>query len=162
MPDPIEKLNNNTFKQNKIRFKKYLNDILPVYYLLILADGIVDESETVGFIQFLQELDLTEIESKEIQRRFKNFEQMKHRPSHESVLENLGLTISEEPYVFKEYLLVHLILFGFIEHVNIDEQKYLLKVIDTLGIEDHKAEEIIEVIRKYVHDNKNKKIKFFL
>ena len=160
MPDPIEELNRNTFKQNKITFKKYLDVILPVYYQLILSDGIVDESETSGFIQFLGELDFSESEIAEKQIEFKNFEMVKNRPLHETALEILIKTIKNEPYNFREYLFVHIILFASIEDINVSEQNYILKVIDALGIDEHKAEEVIEIILNYVDGNKN--IKYFL
>jgi len=160
MSDPIEELNKNTFKQNKITFKKYLDVILPVYYQLILADGIVDESETAGFIQFLRELDFNDAGIAEKQAEFKNFEMVKNRPTHESVLAKLAEIIKNEPYNFREYLFVHIILFGSIENINVSEQNYILKVIETLEIEEHKAEEVIEIIRNYLNGNKN--IKYFL
>ena len=160
MSDPIEELNRNTFKQNKLTFKKHLEVILPVYYQLILADGIVDESETAGFVQFLTELDFSQAEIVERQAQFKDFELVKNRPSHEKVLEQLSEAIKNEPYNLREYLFVHIILFGSIENINVSEQNYILKVIETLGIEEHKAEEVIEIIRNYIHNNKN--IKYFL
>jgi hypothetical protein len=160
MSDPIEELNKNTFKQNKLTFKKYLDVILPVYYQLILSDGIVDESETAGFIQFLRELDFNEAGIAEKQAEFKNFEMVKNRPLHETALEKLAKSIQNEPYNFREYLFVHIVLFGSIENINVSEQNYIIKVIEALEIDEHKAEEVIEIIRKYLDGNKN--IKYFL
>ena len=72
----------------------------------------------------------------------------------------MAKAIKNEPYNFKEYLFVHIILFATIENINVYEQKYILKVIEALGIEEQKAEEVIEIILNYVDGNKN--IKYFL
>ena len=160
MSDPIETLNKNIFKQNKITFKKYLGVILAVYYQQKLSDGIVDQPETTGFIQFLKELEFSESAIATALAEIKNLELLRNRPTHEKVLEKLAKTIKNEPYNFKEYLFGHIILFATIENINVYEQKYILKVIEALGIEEQKAEEVIEIILKYVDGNKN--IKYFL
>jgi hypothetical protein len=158
--DLIEQLNKNTFKQNKITFKNYLGEILPIYYQLILSDGVVDQPETTGFIQFLKELEFTERAIADALAEIKNLELVRNRPTHEKALERLTKAIKNEPYNFKEYLFVHIILFATIESINVYEQKYILKVIEALGVEEQKAEEVIEIILNYVDGNKN--IKYFL
>jgi hypothetical protein len=160
MSDPFEQLNKNSFKQNKIIFKNYLGEILPIYYQLILSDGIVDQPETIGFIQFLKELEFSERAIADALAEIKNLELVRNRPTHEKALEKLSKAIKNEPYNFKEYLFVHIILFATIEKINVYEQKYILKVIDALQIEEQKAEEVIEIILKYVDGNKN--IRYFL
>jgi hypothetical protein len=160
LSDLIEQLNKNTFKQNKITFKNYLGVILPIYYQLILSDGIVDQPETTGFIQFLKELEFSERAIADALAEIKNLELVRNRPTHEKALEKLAKAIKNEPYNFKEYLFVHIILFASIEKINVYEQKYILKVIETLQIEEQKAEEVIEIILNYVDGNKN--IKYFL
>ena len=147
---------------HKEKFKGYINHIIPLYVHLIMADGIVDDAETEGFNSFLDEIEFDIKLKVNLLMKVRSAEKLASQMTHEQALENLMEAIKNEEYAFKEYLFIHLVLFGTIESINVSEQHYILKVMNYLQIEEHRAEHLIEEIYQFVHRNRKGKMKYFL